>query len=338
MSVRVPCRTPTEPGPKRAACSPGLEAPPAGLDADHLDARVREELAEEADRVRPAPDARDEEVGQPAEGPPALDPRLPADDGMEVAHHRRERVRPEDRAEDVVRRRRRRDPVPHRLVDRVLERARAARHRHDGRAEELHPVDVEGLPFDVDGAHVDDALEAEERARGRRRDAVLPRSRLGDDARLAHPLREERLAEGVVDLVGARVEKVLPLEPEPRAAEGVREAPRLRERRRPPGVRLQEVVELGAEDGVAPRVLVGLRELVERRHERLGHEAPAERAEAPVGVGLRRAERRVRHGAPPARTRRSSKGPSLPATPRRRTRRRRRPGGRAARRRRRCRD
>ena len=99
------------------------------------------------------------------------------------------------------------------------------------------------------------------------------------------PMRFARsdLAERVVDLVRARVEEVLALEVDPRAAERVREAPRLGQRRRPAGVGPQEARRARARnDGVAPRLLVRLRELVERRHERLGHEAPAERAEAPA--------------------------------------------------------
>jgi len=68
------------------------------------------------------------------------------------------------------------------------------------------------LATHVLGAHVDDALETEQRARGRRRDAVLTRSGLGDDAMLPHPLREERLAERVVDLVRACVCEILALE------------------------------------------------------------------------------------------------------------------------------
>ncbi len=77
---------------------------PAGLDADELDAGVREERVEEADRVRAAADAGDEEVGESRRATfRALRARLAADDGVEVAHHRRVGVRAEDRAEDVVR-------------------------------------------------------------------------------------------------------------------------------------------------------------------------------------------------------------------------------------------
>ena len=68
------------------------------------------------------------------------------------------------------------------------------------------------LAPDVLGAHVHDALEAEQRARRRARHAVLPRAGLGHDAALPHPFREEGLAEGVVDLVRAGVREILALE------------------------------------------------------------------------------------------------------------------------------
>ena len=90
---------------------------------------------------------------------------------------------------------------------------------HDRRAEQLHAEDVERLPRDVHLAHVDDAFEAEHRADRRAGDAVLPRAGLGDDARLAHPLGEQPLAERVVDLVRAGMREVFALQPDLRAAE-----------------------------------------------------------------------------------------------------------------------
>jgi hypothetical protein len=88
-------------------------------------------------------------------------------------------------------------------------RARLDR-RHLG-AQQLHPVDVRRLPADVLGAHVDDAFEPQERAGGGGGDAVLARPGLGDDPLLPHPLRQQRLAERVVDLVGAGVGEILAL-------------------------------------------------------------------------------------------------------------------------------
>ena len=96
------------------------------------------------------------------------------------------------------------DPVAQRFVGGILERAGAGVHRHHCGAQELHAVDVERLARDVLRAHVHDALEPEPGRHGRGRDAVLPCPGLGDNPMLAHPAREQHLADGVVDLVGSR--------------------------------------------------------------------------------------------------------------------------------------
>ena len=64
--------------------------------------------------------------------------------------------------------------------------------RHDRRAEQLHPKDVERLALGVDLAHEHGALEPEQRGGRRRRDAVLAGAGLGDQAALAHPHGEQR--------------------------------------------------------------------------------------------------------------------------------------------------
>ena len=223
--IADPCGSATPPWmASRAAWSPALSGPAAGLDADHAHV-VLEERVEEPDRVRAAADAGDEEVRQRARRREHLLARLLADHRLEVADHRRERVRAEGGAEQVVRRAHVRHPVAHRLVDRVLERARAGGDAPHLGAEEAHARDVRGLALHVLGAHVDDAVEAEEGADGGSGDAVLARARLGDDALLAHPLHEQRLAERVVDLVGAGVAQVLALE-EDAAAEALGQAAR----------------------------------------------------------------------------------------------------------------
>ena len=89
---------------------------------------------------------------------------------------------------------------------------RAGFDRHHCRAQQLHAVDVLGLALDVFAAHVDHAFEAEAGADGGGGHAVLAGAGLGDDARLAHALGQQRLADHVVDLVGAGVVQVFALE------------------------------------------------------------------------------------------------------------------------------
>ena len=80
-------------------------------------------------------------------------------------------------------------------------------------------IDIQLLPAHVLFAHVDHALQAEQRADSGSGDAVLAGAGLGDDALLAHALGEQALAEAVVDLVRAGVEQVFALEIDLRAAE-----------------------------------------------------------------------------------------------------------------------
>ncbi len=142
-------------------------------------------------------------------------------------------------------------------------------------AEQPHAEDVERLARHVVGAHVDVALEAEQRAHRRGRDAVLPGAGLGDDPPLPHPRGEQRLAERVVDLVRAGVREVLALEDDAGAAGGGGQPLRLVERRRPADVVAQQVAELGPEALFVADPEVRLGQLLDRRHQRLGHEPAA---------------------------------------------------------------
>ncbi len=170
-----------------------------------------------------------------------------------------------------------RDPVADRLADRLLQRAGAGLDRDHLGAQQPHPLDVRLLAANVLAAHVDDALQAEQRAGRRRRHAVLAGAGLGDDPRLAHPPGEQRLADRVVDLVGARVGEVLALQVDP-AVRLLGEALGKVERRRPADEVAVQERELLLEPLVLARLRPGLGELVERRDQRLRHVA------APVGA------------------------------------------------------
>jgi len=104
------------------------------------------------------------------------------------------------------------DPVADRGADRLLEGAGAGLDRGDLGTEQAHPLDVRRLAADVLGPHVDDALQSQQGAGGRGGNSVLAGAGLSDHPRLAHPRRQQRLADGVVDLVGAGVGEVLALE------------------------------------------------------------------------------------------------------------------------------
>ena len=112
----------------------GLDALSPGLDADQPDVGVVDEPVEDAHRVGPASDAGDHGVGQAAGEVEDLAARLDADHPVEVADHLGERVRPGDRAEDVVGVADVGDPVTQGVVDGVLEgRAAGGRRRRPRR-------------------------------------------------------------------------------------------------------------------------------------------------------------------------------------------------------------
>ena len=127
-------------------------------------------------------------------------------------------------------------PVAHGFADGVLERAAAVGDADHFRAQQAHAEDVEALAAHVLFAHVDDAFEAEQRAHGRRGDAVLSRAGFGDDALLAHAPGEQRLPQAVVDLVRAGVQQVFALEINLRAAQRFAQALREVQRRGAAGV------------------------------------------------------------------------------------------------------
>ena len=142
-------------------------------------------------------------------------------------------------------------------------------------AEHPHPRHVQRLPAGVLLAHVDGAVQAEQRAGGRGGHAVLAGPGLRDHPRLAHPPGQQHLAEHVIDLVRPGVGEVLALE-QHRAAAGLLAEPfRAVQQRRPARVAAQQPVEFGPEGLVLARLLVGGGQLVQRRHQRLGREPAA---------------------------------------------------------------
>src|SRR4029079_13361685 len=149
--------------------------------------------------------------------------------------------------------------------------------------EQTQGLDVRMLAPNVFGPHVDDALEPEARAHGRRRDAVLPCAGLGDDAPLPEPRRQQDLTERVVDLVRSGVVEVLALENDAAPRRG--KPMRLVERRRTADVVRPQSCELLAERRVRTGLVPAALEFIERGDQRLRDVAPA------VGTVRRRRHR-----------------------------------------------
>ena len=129
-------------------------------------------------------------------------------------------------------------------------------------------------------AHIDDALLPKHGADGRGGDAVLSGAGLGDDPALSHSLRQETLAERVVDLVSARVREVLALDVNMRAAQLAGQVFGVVQLRRPADVVARQKLEPGLELLVRSGGLVLDLDLVNRAHQRLGHVHASELPEA----------------------------------------------------------
>ena len=109
-----------------AAWSPAAVGAPARLDAHQLDGRVVDQGIEHAGGVAAAADAGHDQLRQAAQLFEALRPRLAADDRLEIADDAGEGMRPDHRAETIVRRVDGTHPIAEGLVHGVAEGAGAA--------------------------------------------------------------------------------------------------------------------------------------------------------------------------------------------------------------------
>ena len=241
----------------RHSLSPRLDAIPSCLDAEKLDRGVWNEGCEHPDGIATSANARDDCIRELSRLLQHLFPALSPNDRLEISHDGGERVGTDGAPDNVVRRAHVGDPVAQRLVHRVLQGAAPGLNATDFSAQNAHPEDVQLLPLHVHLTHVNDTGHAEESARRRCRDAMLPGPSLRNDPCLAQLLCEQSLSQSVVDLVRTGVGEILALEPDAGAAAVLGEPLRVVERSRTTDVVAAERLELGLEFGVfgAPYVL-----------------------------------------------------------------------------------
>ena len=110
-------------------------------------------------------------------------------------------------------------PIAHGFADGVFQGPASRVDAHHFGAQQAHAEDIETLAAHVFGTHVHDAFQAEQGAHRGSGDAVLPGPRFRDDALLAHAARQQRLAQRVVNLVGAGMQQILALDVDLRAAQ-----------------------------------------------------------------------------------------------------------------------
>ncbi len=234
-----------------AACSAGGDPQARRLDPHHAHPGILEKRMEQPHGIGAAADTGQQQVGEPPFGFEELGARLAADHRLEIAHQHRVGVRAGHRADDVEGVAHVGHPVAQGLVHGILEGGGAAGHRVDPGAEQLHAEDVQRLAADVLLPHEDVALHAEQGGDRGGGHAVLAGAGLGNHLALAHAPGQQRLADGVVDLVRPGVVEILALEVDLRAAGMLGQAFRQIERARPADVLAQVAVELAVESGSA---------------------------------------------------------------------------------------
>ena len=121
---------------------------------------------------------------------------------------------------------------------------------------------------------------------------MLSRAGLRYDAALPHSLRQQRLAEGVVDLVSARVGEIFALEKDSRRPLRQRGAqpPGLVHRRRAAHVVCEQAIEFCEKRRILPRLEIGLLEFLDGRHQRFRLEFAAVVAVVAARVRIAAAE------------------------------------------------
>jgi len=231
--------------------------------------------------------AGDDGVRQAVLGVQDLLARFDADTAMKIANHHGIRMRAKRGTQQVMGGRNVGHPIPHGFADGVFQGAAADGNPHHLCAQEPHAKDVEALPSHVFFAHVDGAIESEQRADRGGGDAVLASSGLGDDAVLVHAAREQRLAQAVVDLMRAGVQQIFALEVNTRTVELFRKPPSVVEGCGAAGIGVQQMVQFLLKSWVFAGGEIRVLEFFERAHQHFGDVAAAVRTEVAGAIGLR---------------------------------------------------
>ena len=103
-------------------------------------------------------------------------------------------------------------PITHGFVDCIFQRATSRLGRDNFGAKQAHSKYVQCLSLDVHFSHVHLALKTKQCCCSCRCNTVLSSACLGNDALLAHALRQQHLTEHTVDLVGTRVIQIFTLQ------------------------------------------------------------------------------------------------------------------------------
>lgn len=126
---------------------------------------------------------------------------------------------------------------------------------------------------------------------------MLPRAGLRYDPLLAHPLRQQTLAQRIVDLVRAEMVQILTLEINLGTAEAFAQIGAEKDGIRTPGVVLEIIIQLVLEKGIVAIPIKGFGHFVKTCLQIIGDKLPAVSAEETGGFGSGEGSGRHIHGS-----------------------------------------
>jgi hypothetical protein len=142
---------------------------------------------EKPDSVTARPYTRDCDIGQLLGLFEHLFPRLFPNHALKIPNNHWIWMRPYYRSDYVVRVSDICNPITDCCVDSVFERTTTIIDRHNLRAQHFHTSYIQGLPYNIETAHIDNTVQSHERCGGCCSDTMLSRPGFRNYPGLTHP-------------------------------------------------------------------------------------------------------------------------------------------------------
>ena len=199
-------------GVDRCSGFKGIDAPACRFTANEPHGGIVNEMIKAAHGIGTAAYTGNHCIRQPALLLQELRFGLPGDHRLEIPDNGRKRMRPHNGTKTVMGVIDPGCPFPHGLGDRILQRRRAAGHRHHLCPQQLHSVHIQRLPPGILLPHEYHTLHVHQGSSCSSCHTMLSGTGLGDEPGLSHLLCQQSLPQHIVDLVGAGMVQILPLQ------------------------------------------------------------------------------------------------------------------------------
>ena len=110
------------------------------------------------------------------------------------------------------------NPIAHCLIQGIFKCLGARAYWHYFRSQQLHSINIKGLPFNIFTTHIYLAFQTKTCCHSRGGYTMLPRPGLCDDSRFTHMFGQQCVSNTAVYLVSSCVVQILPLEKNLRAS------------------------------------------------------------------------------------------------------------------------